>query len=144
MEMMDFDDLVTPYSREIVLEYYRQAMCEEWTVPPTELVRSSSGEWKEYKPQGFNTKLKQFWNRWAKDPQIDCFESWTANWEMHHREIERVQGPWPGKCISHVPWPRVIHYACRDADATLRLWPVIEHMASRVGLVTQEEYRNAA
>jgi uracil-DNA glycosylase family 4 len=144
MRMQDFDDLVTPYSRPLILDYYRRAMCEEWSTPPEQLVRDSSGKWKVYKPQGFRTKLKRFWTDYAKNADKNIFEQWTKNWEEHQTEVQEEMGPWPGKCISYVPFEKALFYACRDADATLRLWPVLCGMESRVRRTVQENWREAA
>lgn len=144
MRMQDFDDLVTPYSLPLVLDYYRNAMCEEWSKPEEQLVRTDQGGWKLYKPHGFRTKLKTFWTAYAKNPEKDVFEAWTKNWEEHQEEIERVQGPWPGKCITYAPFDKILFYACRDADATLRLWSVIQHMERRVRKTVQEKWVFAA
>lgn len=141
MVMQDFDDLVTPYSRPIVLDYYARCNYEEWSVPEKDLVRDSNGGWKLYKPQGFGTKLKRFWGDHIKGKDRDVFEMWTNNWEEHQAEVEGVMGPWPGKCITHAPFEKVLFYACRDADATIRLYPVIQHMESRTGKYAQEVWR---
>jgi hypothetical protein len=144
MVMQDFDDLVTPYSRELVLDYYRQAYHEEWGTPAEELVREAGGRWKLYKPQGFRTKLKRFWTDYSKNPEKDVFSMWSDNWEDAHEAVEKKLGPWPGKCVSHVPFEEVLSYACRDADSTLRIWPVIQHMERRVRRSVQEKWRDAA
>jgi uracil-DNA glycosylase family 4 len=144
MRMQDFDDLVTPYSRPLVLDYYKRAMAEEWETPEQDLVRDSNGKWKLYKPQGFRTKLKRFWNDYAKSEDKDVFSVWTDNWEQHQEEVQKTLGPWPGKCISYVPFEEALFYACRDADATLRLWPILRHMERRVRRASQENWRFAA
>jgi hypothetical protein len=143
MVMQDFDDLVTPYSRELVLDYYRQAYHEEWGTPAEELVREAGGRWKLYKPQGFRTKLKRFWTDYSKNPEKDVFSMWSDNWEDAHEAVEKKLGPWPGKCVSHVPFEEVLSYACRDADATIRLWLVIQHMERRVRKSVQERWRDS-
>lgn len=144
MLMQDFDDLVTPYSLPIVLDYLRNAMCEEWEVPEATLIRTDGGGWKQYKPHGFKTKLKTFWTSYSKNPDKDVYESWTKNWAEHHAEVQDKQGPWPGKCITYAPFDKVLHYACRDADATLRLWPIIQNMERRVRRSVQERWRDVA
>ncbi len=144
MKMQDFDDLVTPFSREIVLDYYRNAMGEEWSKPAEQLLRTDDGGWKKYKPHGFRTKLKTFWTYFAKNADKDVFEAWTDNWTMHHAEVEEKMGKWHGKCITHAPFEKQLYYACRDADATLRLWPIIRHMERRVRRAPQEQWRDAA
>lgn len=142
MVMQDFDDLVTPFSRPIVLDYYRNAMMEEWSTPAPELVRDSNGGWKVYKAQGFRTKLKRFWTDYSKSEDKEVFEMWTKNWEEHQKEIQDKLGPYPGKCITHTPFEKILHYACRDADATLRLWAVIQYMEKRVRRFSQERWRD--
>jgi DNA polymerase I-like protein with 3'-5' exonuclease and polymerase domains len=139
MKMEDFDDLVTPYSVPMCLDYLRAAAEVEWPRPDEETVRDASGDWKLYKPQSFSTKLKRFFTDYKKNPAIDIFERWE-NWESDHHRVESVLGPWPGKCITHVPFAKTLHYACRDADATLRLWPVLQKMTRQVRRKLQEHW----
>jgi uracil-DNA glycosylase len=139
MKMEDFDDLVTPYSVPMCLDYLRAAAEVEWPRPDEETVRDASGDWKLYKPQSFSTKLKRFFTDYKKNPSIDIFERWE-NWESDHHRVESVLGPWPGKCITHVPFAKTLHYACRDADATLRLWPVLQKMTRQVRRKLQEHW----
>lgn len=127
MRMQDFDDLVTPYSLPIALAYLREAYSRDWPKPMEQLIRDPEGLWKIYKPQAMGTKLKRFLTDYGKNPCKDIFGSWD-NWEDSHQLIEEVMGPFPGKCISHVPFEKTIYYACRDADATVRLWPIQERM----------------
>lgn len=145
MEMQDFDDLVSPYSSKLVIEYYRRAYNEEWEKPPAELVRDKDGKWKPYQPQSMSTKLKRFFTDYQKsEGDKDVFTMWTKNWADQQQTIQEKCGRWPGKCITHVPFDEVLHYACRDADATLRLWPIIQKMTAVVRHTTQENWRDAA
>jgi uracil-DNA glycosylase family 4 len=131
MQMQDFDDLVTPYSTPLCLSYLREAVNHEWPKPEEQTVRDPQGQWKLYKPQSMSTKLKRFLTDYQKHPDKDVFQAWD-NWEDDHKLIEMVCGEWPGKSIEHVPMDKTIHYACRDADATLRLWPVLQGMTRQV------------
>lgn len=164
MEMQDFDDLVSPYSTEVVLQYYRAAYDLDWQKPEEQLVRDKDGHLKMYRPQSMRTKLKRFFTDYQKQqtetPIISInedgddefpnggssksvFEMWTKNWRDHQAEIEAACGEWPGKCITHVPFDKTIHYACRDADATLRLWPVLKAMERQARKKPQENWRDA-
>lgn len=140
MKMQDFMDLVRPYSTPIALEYLRSAQQHEWPKPDEQLVRDESGKWKLYKPQSMSTKLKRFFTDYSKNPSKDVFSMWSDNWEDSHQLIESVMGPWPGLDIRHVPFDKVIHYACRDVDALIRLWPVLEHMRHQVRRKPQEHW----
>ena len=144
MRMQDFDDLVTPYAKPRVLEYYANARCEEWGKPEEQLLRDTEkpGGYRLYKPQSFSTKIKRFWTAYDKNPEIDVFKPWQDNWAEHHEEVQAKLGPWPGKCISYVPFEDALYYACRDADATLRLWPILRGMERKVRRTTQERWRD--
>lgn len=143
MEMQDFDDLVTPYSTQLVLDYYKMAADWEWPKPDEQLVvDDKTGKWKLYRPQGMNTKFKRFFTDFRKKADKDVFQTWE-NWEDQQAAIERVCGEWPGKCISHAPFEKVLHYACRDADATLRLYHIQQQMIKNVRKRNQELWRSA-
>lgn len=142
MEMQDFEDLVKPYSRERVLTYYAAALGEDWPKPPERVyLDDKTGLWKLKKPQGMNTKLKRFHTDLRKyGENKDVFKSWE-NWEDDQAMIEARIGEWPGMCITHAPEDEVLFYACRDADALIRLWPLIRHMEAKVRHTTQEHWR---
>lgn len=141
MRMQDFEDLVIPYSREMVINYYRLAAMHEWQRPEEQVVDDGAGGFKLYKPQSQGTKLKRFFTDLEKDPEgKDVFTVWDK-WDQ--TAIEALCGEWPGMCISHVPFERILYYACRDVDALIRLWPVLRRMKSRVRKAGQEYWRAA-
>ena len=139
MRMQDFDDLVTPHSTPLALEYLSNALTEDWPKPDPELYRDPQGQWKKKQPQGLGTKLKRFFSDCKKHPDKSPFEAWS-NWETCWEMVERECGEWPGKCISHVPFEKALFYACRDADALIRLWPLIKHMQRQVRKLPQEKW----
>lgn len=142
MAMQDFEDVVAPYSRRRVLDYYEFASYFEWGKPDEELkIDDATGLWKLYKPQGMATKFKRFFTDYSKNPDKDVFGMWEKNWVSQQVAIEEKCGPWPGLCISHVPFDKVVFYACRDVDALIRLAPVLLKMRSNVRKRPQEEWR---
>lgn len=145
MVMQDFDDVVAPYSGDRVLQYYRQAQSLKWERPPEQLViDEKTGLWKVYKPQSMATKLKRFFTDFGKNPDKDIFGMWDENWVDHQAELTEKVGEYPGKCISHVPFEKTLHYACRDADALIRLYPVLMEMRKMVRKKSQEWWRKIA
>lgn len=144
MEMTDFDDVVRPHSTREVLRYYRLAYAETWPKPAPQMVYDVDGTVKEYKPQSMTTKLKRFFTDYTKSPTTkNVFEAWD-NWEDSHALIEERLGPWPGLDINHVPFEEVLPYACRDADALIRLWPVIQKMSTLTRRYAHELWREKA
>lgn len=147
MQMQDFDDLVLPYSTDRVLEYYRQCLAEDWGKPEEQTVRGPDGKWKLYKPQGFNAKIKRFFGDYTKNPEKDIYEMWQKNWSVNQEEIQGKIGEWPGKCITYAAednWPDTLRYACRDADATLRLYPALKAMQHNVRRTVAENWGDLA
>ena len=143
MRMEDFDDLVTPYSVPLCMDYLRKARETEWAIPEETTIRDSDGKWKLYKPQSMATKIKRFFTDFGNNPNKDIFGAWD-NWEDNHSMIEAKLGPWPGKDIRYVPFDKVLRYACRDADATLRLWLREQQMTRRVRRTVQEQWGDVA
>ncbi len=142
MRMQDFMDLVTPYSRALAMTFLEDAYTSPypWTRPDEDVVRQKDGTFKLYKPQGLPTKLKRFFTDVRKNPAKDVFEAWD-NWEWHHEEMEVVCGEFPGIDIRHVPFEKMLTYACRDADALVRLYPKLVAMRARVRKFTQDQWR---
>lgn len=142
MAMQDFEDVVSPHSSLQVLDYYRQAQELMWPKPtPFAYFDPETQTEKEKKPQGMNTKLKRFFTDLSKNPDKDVFGMWTENWTDSQAMIEAELGPWPGMCISHVPFAETLFYACRDVDALIRLYPLLLKWRARVRKVTPELWR---
>jgi hypothetical protein len=139
MLMEDFEDVVRPYSTARVLSFYMQAQTYKWEKPEPRLELTKEGLWKKKQPQTMNTKLKRFFTDYGKDPEKNVFGSWD-NWEDSHEMLEEKLGKWPGMCISHVPFDKVLRYACRDADAALRLWHLVKRIERQVRRMTQERW----
>jgi uracil-DNA glycosylase family 4 len=143
MRMADFDDVVRPHSTQRVLQYLRLAYAEDWPKPDPQIVYDTDGTEKVYKPQSMKTKLKRFFTDYLKSPETkDVFKAWE-NWEAEHEAIEERLGPFPGMDIAHVPFEQTLHYACRDADGLIRLWPLLKRMPTYVRRYSQEHWRDA-
>lgn len=143
MSMQAFEDLVSPYTRELVLDYYRRAQDITWERPEKDVVFDAAKQvYKLYQPQSLNTKLKRFFTDYRKHPERDIFTAWE-NWEEHQQDLQAALGPYPHMSIEHVPEAKKIYYACRDADALVRLWPKIKQMRSRVRKLDPDFWRTA-
>lgn len=143
MNMMDFDDLVLPFSRPLAIDYLKVAKIHTWEKPEESVkLDSKSGMWKLYRPQSFGTKLKRFFTDLDKNEDKDPFDMWDNNWEDSHAIVEEVLGPFPQKDIAHTPFELALIYACKDADSTLRYNEVLESMIRQVRRKPQEQWRN--
>ncbi len=141
MEMTDYMDVVLPWSKPHVFDYYRMAYMMDWPKPEPIKYRDNEGEIRIKKPQSMKTKLGRFFTDYAKNPDKDLFKMWEENWTDSQEMIEEKLGRWPGSDIAHVPWEIAMHYAIRDADADLRMNTVMDHMMKQVRKTTQDRWR---
>jgi hypothetical protein len=58
---------------------------------------------------------------WA-DSKHDPWKFIRTNWAEDVGVLELMAGGMPVPSVAHVPEPQLLNYACRDADATLRLF----------------------
>ena len=121
MGMKEFEDVVLPHSLEVIISYILKLTDIDWPMPEPQLIAENDGSFKLYSPQGLNTKLKRMLTDYAKKPEMDVLKRWY-DWSMEERRpaIE-LFGPMPEPSIIHVPEDEVVNYACRDADATVRV-----------------------
>ena len=65
----------------------------------------------------------------------DEFDPWKREWRPEaYAWAEMLTGsPFPRKSIVHVPRAEAIQYAASDADATLRILPILRRRARRIG-----------
>jgi DNA polymerase len=141
MKMTDFEDVVTPYSVPRILRYFMAINEVKWDRPPEQLKFDiKKDKWKLYKPQSMNTKLSRFFTELAKNPNKEVLGMWD-NWEDQHEEIQAKCGYYTALDIRDLPMVELIDYACRDADATLRAWPILVQMVKSMPGKAQENWR---
>lgn len=72
-----------------------------------------------------NTLITQLEQREADPETGNPVDPWKRVKDWHpfdHDTLESTIGLMPRPSIAHVPEHELLHYACRDSDATLRLW----------------------
>jgi hypothetical protein len=135
VQMKAFMDVVMPHSRKLALAYMQEINKITWPKPEEEVVYDPKlDDYKLYKPQGLNTKLKRMFTDYRKNPDLDVFERWAKWGESDpriHEMVQRECGRFPLPGIEHVPLDEAILYACRDADIGLRIGPAINKVRLR-------------
>jgi uracil-DNA glycosylase len=134
IEMQEFEDLVLPYAYAEILEYLKRVQSVEWPKPELVKVIQPDGTWKDKQRQGLNQRLKRLFTDLDKCTDesklksiiIERWEDWDVDIVLPAIEMF---GNFPEPDIAQVPEHELIGYACRDADATLRLLPVLEKEA---------------
>jgi hypothetical protein len=108
MKMLEFNDLVRPYALSEALAYLQDA---------ERLIKVDKTK----------RKVKRALGDFLKAPDsIDLWGRWDKWNEADRDALVGVMGrELPRPSIAMVPWERVVPYAARDADATLRVHPIL-------------------
>lgn len=122
MVMREFDDVVGPYSRQLIVEYFHKLAEVQWPVPEPYMRDDKKGGQKLYKPQGLDRKVKRALLDYSKDAATDFSKRWNT-WSDEEKAPAIDQfGFLPKALISMVPTDELVDYSCRDSDATFRVW----------------------
>lgn len=131
MVMQEFDEVVLGPSTDVALEYLERASFYDWPKPEEQLIQQPDGSIKLYKPQGMNTKLKRLFTDYSKGA-VDVFKRW-GDWPDDEKGfMQGVLGTFPKKSIALAPYEKAKAYACRDADATCRVYWKLREIARRL------------
>lgn len=144
MSMDSYDEIVQEAQDQIALEYYQtmEALGDEGfprIEPYTVLERDkSTGQLKQRikKPQQIHARVKRAIKDLAegKTTAAGLRKRWNDTDEMVTSVVESTIGFMREADLDDVPLPRAVHYAARDADATVRLFPILWERHWAMGL----------
>lgn len=133
MEMQEFSDLVDPYWLTEVIEWAQAGALILKPPPPPKPTRVKGVKYVKPEPPpstGFErmgTNLHRLASDLLSGKDVKVVDRYKG-WDGFYRAIPRV-GPIPFKSLRLVPWPKAVYYACRDADATLRIHPILRSLS---------------
>jgi uracil-DNA glycosylase family 4 len=138
MDMHSYTDITRPYRRDVALAYLHEAAIRIWPSPQPvdESVwdnKTAKLVTKTRKPQAIDRKIKRILAD-AVTKNADPFERWHTIPATERAVVEADLGPMREADLGDVPPDEAINYACRDADATLRVYRVLRPMISQAGL----------
>lgn len=133
MHMDDFLDVVTPYAVDLMAEWIINISMDDWPKPAEQMVLDGkTGEYKKYKPQGLNTKIKRLITDFTKNPGHKVFKR-VGEWDEEQMlPVIDKYGYIPKPNIKYVPEKHLIRYAARDADATCRVRAMLIKLKRRI------------
>ncbi len=126
------------------MAYLEEAVNLEVPDPP--LLENTSWSKKENRllisskqPQHINRKIKRIiadvvGGKQLKDGPVDPYVRWHNIDKRERAEVERELGPMRDASLEDVPMDEAVHYACRDSDATLRVFQKLDREIDRLGL----------
>jgi uracil-DNA glycosylase family 4 len=134
MQMNTFAELVRPAQRDKAKAYLHRVIRASWPEPKQILVWNGD-EPRLKKPWPLARKAASIVKAYVKDPGVDMYARWQQIPAEEGRQLaESRLGPMPRAGIEHVPLGEAIAYACRDADATYRIFPKLWSRVKEHGL----------
>jgi len=140
VKMVTYSEIVKQGQQELSLDYLLEASGMEWPDPPT----IEETKW-DNKKGCLTTKTKKPWHisrkitkilqdaGYAVDGRItldgalynfdvDVWNRWRSIPEEERAVVEDVLGAMTESSLADIPFDDALQYACRDADATLRVY----------------------
>ena len=131
INMRAYKDVVGKHGAKKALEYILKASMVEWPKPPVQ-VSVEKGQLKYKQPQGFNKIFQRALNDYAKNPELDLYSRWIGR--KDRKIVEDRLGPMPQGNLDDVPLEQALEYACKDAIATYRVYPMLKRRIEVLGL----------
>lgn len=125
MSLRKYSEVIWDAQQLKSLRYILSAQERTWPDPEPILVWEK-GAPRVKKPRNINSKIKQILKKYSNDPNTDLQHAWsrielTAGRGM----VEEVLGPMPEAYLADIPYSIAEQYACADAIATYRLYPIL-------------------
>jgi len=150
--MQTYTEMVRPGQQKLSLDYVLKASGMEWPDPPA----IEETKW-DNKKGCLTTKTKKPWHISRKitkilqdagyavdgritldgvlyDFDVDIWNRWRSIPEAERAVVEDVLGAMPESNLADIPREQAIDYACRDADATLRVYHKLKEMITDADL----------
>jgi len=127
----DYLELVAEPSIEKALEFMLTVNAQDWAAPEPYMV-TEKGLPKIKKPQGVNRLVDRALGDLAADKRdkdgnpVDLRKRWHSWDDTVKAAVVAELGEMPVATLDDVEPERAMRYACRDADVTLRIAPVLE------------------
>lgn len=143
MAMETYTETLGDAQQRLALDYLRDAIAiasrEGFPAPPeiredfwdAKAERLSS---RMKRPRPLAKKLTQLVAQIEAGAGVDSLDRWRQYSPEERRPVEDGLGQMPVAFLAHVDPARAAHYSARDADATVRLWPVLAALLERAGM----------
>lgn len=142
MHQDDYDDIVRDARIEKSINYLLAAADHDWPKAEPQIIHERGGD-RVYKPKSVNSRIKKIlddWTKWQcgdREEEVDLRKRWhdvvSKSPEVAAPVIAAL-GDMPDATLDDVPYERAQRYAIRDADATLRMAPILEQRIKDMGL----------
>ena len=131
MEMSSYSEMVAPATRRLAMDYLSRVMEAEWPDPES-VLEFKGGQPKVRQPQNIIKKVKRILAD-VEEKGADPSDRWKAI-DEGKEIVEAVLGPMQEGELCDIDEDAAIQYSARDADATLRVYPILWERIQSLGL----------
>ena len=127
MIMTDYKDMVEAKTEELALDYLLQIVSQPWP-KPAPVLEWAKGEPKVRQPQNIQRKALRI---------LKAGKDFALKWKTISEGKEIVEerlGPLRAGELCDIPHEDAVFYAARDADATIRIYPILWERIQSQGL----------
>lgn len=137
MRMTDYQQLIGDIGRTKQIDYLSEVVrtTSDWSKPDPQPVYENDGTCHLYRPQAIDRRAQSILTDIDNYKPVDPFKRWKAIPKPLRKPVESILGLIPTGSLEDVPIDQAIHYAGRDADATLRLKSALSKELSRLHLL---------
>lgn len=129
MAMKDYEDMVSQASSDLAEEYLHAILNYTWPPPDKILEIKPNGKFHYKQPQNIAKVVARIFSdrEKGKIQRADYYTRWhkLKEEETGRSVVEAALGEMPMGNLSMVPQAEAVWYACRDADATIRVHPYL-------------------
>lgn len=135
----DYDDIVREARLEKSMDYLLIAADREWPKADPQIIEEG-GLQRVYKPKSVNFRINKIigdWTKWQvgeREEEVDLRKRWNDIDDIIKAPVIEAAGDMPDATLDDVPYAKAQFYAIRDADATLRMAPILEQKIKDMGL----------
>jgi DNA polymerase I-like protein with 3'-5' exonuclease and polymerase domains len=140
MSMEELDEFLLPAGETLLAAYVSHALENPLRIPVSEPVVEERWDKKAArrvehlkKPVRLKTKLTKMVTA-SMSGKKSYRDSFKALHEQEIKALAGVFGPVPEATIADVPYDSALWYSCRDADATIRIYNLLNPLIDQMGL----------
>jgi len=131
MVMSAYEEMVAGATRERAVAYLHRVMEREWP-DPAPVLEWKKGEPYVRQPVNILRKVKRVLDEVNSGGDVDPYSRWTKMDGTD--EVTAAFGPLREATLADIPVEDAVRYSARDADATIRVYPVLWERIRGLGL----------
>lgn len=138
MRMNSYRDVVAGAAEDKQAAYLAEVLDRKWPKIEPIVEMGNDGQAKVRRPWTAKRRVERilvdYYNGGGPEGEVDLGARWKAIDDVVRGPVEEVLDPFPQPSLDDTPLEDATHYACRDADATLRLYRALDPVLKEADL----------